>query len=94
MPEMKFRVRWPDDSVSSCYSPSLIIKDYFVVGQPYTLSDFVSKSRESLTIASERVKAKFGFYCTGASAQLTEIETRAARFAGHANAHVIVEAFE
>lgn len=84
MPEMRFRVRWPDDSESLCYSPSLIIKEYFTPGDSYPLDDFVRRSREALTIASERVKQKYGFYCTAASAQLEEIERIAARFAGTA----------
>ncbi|NJD08456.1 MAG: MSMEG_0570 family nitrogen starvation response protein [Methylococcaceae bacterium] len=82
MPEMRFRVRWPDDSESLCYSPSLIIKEYFNPGDSYPLDDFVRRSREALTIASERVKQKYGFYCTAASAQLEEIERTAERFAG------------
>ena len=32
MPEMRFRIRWPDGSTESCYSPSLVIKDYFAAG--------------------------------------------------------------
>jgi uncharacterized repeat protein (TIGR04042 family) len=94
MPQMQFRVRWPDKSVSSCYSPSLVIKDYFEVGQSYPLSDFVRRSREALNIASERVKQKYGFYCTGAMGQLVEINETAARFAGDADARVVVESFE
>jgi len=87
-------VRWPDKSVSSCYSPSLVIKDYFQVGQSYPLSDFLRRSREALNIASERVRQKYGFYCTGAMGQLAEIDKTAARFADDADARVVVEAFE
>jgi uncharacterized repeat protein (TIGR04042 family) len=94
MPEMQFRVRWPDKTVSSCYSPSLVIKDYLEVGQSYPLVDFVRRSREALNIASERVRQKYGFYCTGAMGQLAEIDQTAARFAGDADARVVVEAFE
>ena len=93
MPEMTFRVRWPDDSVSDCYSPSLVIKDYFEVGARYPLGDFLDRSRTSLTIAGERVKAKFGFYCTGASAQLQQIEDKAMTFEGVPAATVTIEAF-
>ena len=28
MPEMRFRIRWPDGSTESCYSPSLVVKDF------------------------------------------------------------------
>lgn len=94
MPQMRFRVRWPDDTVTSCYSPSLVIKDYFEVGQAYALEDFVARSRESLTIASARVKAKYGFSCTAAAEQLQAITDRAAEFAGAAQAQVIIEGFD
>ena len=32
---MRFHIRWPDGRSESCYSPSLVIKDYFVVGTDY-----------------------------------------------------------
>ena len=32
MPEMHFHIRWPDGTSETCYSPSLVIKDYFTVG--------------------------------------------------------------
>ena len=43
MPEMRFRIRWPDGSSESCYSPSLVIKDYFAVGTDYALADFLAR---------------------------------------------------
>jgi uncharacterized repeat protein (TIGR04042 family) len=94
MPEMQFRVRWPDKTVSSCYSPSLVIKDYLEVGKSYALSDFLRRSRDALNIASERVKQKYGFYCTSAMGQLAEINQTAERFSADADARVVVEAFE
>src|SRR5271170_6318585 len=32
MPEMHFHIRWPDGKRESCYSPSLVIKDYSALG--------------------------------------------------------------
>lgn len=93
MPEMRFRVRWPDQSETLCYSPSLIIKEYFNVGESYALADFVNRSREALDIASKRVQQKYGFFCTGAMDQRAEIEATAARFADFENPRVLVEAF-
>ncbi len=61
MPEMRFRIRWPDGMAESCYSPSLVIKDYLTPGEAYPLVDFVARSRTALTIASDRVKARYGF---------------------------------
>jgi putative flavoprotein involved in K+ transport len=77
MPEMHFTVRWPDGQEHRCYSPSLIVRDYLAVGQSYALPAFVERSRTMLTVAAERVKDKFGFYCSAAMDQLQEIEARA-----------------
>jgi uncharacterized repeat protein (TIGR04042 family) len=94
MPEMRFRIRWPDGSAESCYSPSLVIKDYFAVGDDYALADFLARCRTALGIASERVRAKYGMPCSRALAQLARIETIATAFAGDLAARVAVDAFE
>ncbi|HEY8982622.1 MAG TPA: MSMEG_0570 family nitrogen starvation response protein [Streptomyces sp.] len=91
MPEMYFHVRWPDGVTQRCYSPSTIVADYFVSGGRYELADFVERSRTALGIAGERVKEKFGFFCTGAFDQLTQIERTAATYAGVSGAEVTVE---
>lgn len=93
MPEMHFRVRWPDGSKTLCYSPSRVIQEFFNPGQSYELNEFIARSRESLAIASERVRRKYGFACTSAMSQLGKIETIAARFATHDSAQVWVEEF-
>jgi uncharacterized repeat protein (TIGR04042 family) len=80
MPEMRFRVRWPDQSESLCYSPSLVIKDFLEPGNSYPLEEFVSRSREALEIASERVRQKYGYTCSSAMSQLADIEAIATRF--------------
>ena len=92
MPEMHFRIRWPDGRREACYSPSLVIKDFFAAGESYPLADFLAKSRDALTIASERVKARYGFPCSLALGQLGRIEA-AAEGQDPAGA-VLVEAFE
>jgi len=52
MPAMHYRLRWPDASESTCYSPSLVIKDYFETGASYELPPlgwrFVQKSTVNL----------------------------------------------
>jgi uncharacterized repeat protein (TIGR04042 family) len=80
MPEIRFQIQWPDGSQETCYSPSLIVKDYFAPAQDYLLEDFVTRSRTALQIASDRVKAKYGYPCGLALGQLDEIESRAAQF--------------
>ena len=80
MPEMWFVVRWPDGASETCYSPSLVIRDYFREGERYPLADFLDRSRTALNIASDRVKAKYGRPCRLALGQLDAIESAAARF--------------
>jgi uncharacterized repeat protein (TIGR04042 family) len=92
VPEMHFRVLFPDGEELLCYSPSLVVRDYLEVGGVYPVHDFVERSRAMLTIASERVKTKFGHYCSAAMDQLATIEARAAAF--DPGAPVTVVAFE
>jgi len=94
MPVMHFHLRWPDGSETRCYSPSLVVRDYLVPGQHYPLADFLKRTREALGIASERVRAKYGFACSQAMDQLAEIEAIAGRFDGRPDAHVTVTAFD
>ena len=93
MPEMHFSVRWPDNSTSDCYSPSLVIKDYLEVGKSYPVPEFVDRSRTALNIASARVQEKYGYMCSSAMDQLSQIERSASRFADHDNPLVVIEAF-
>lgn len=94
MPEMYFRIRWPDGKQENCYSPSLVIKEHFAPGEDYDIVQFLDRSRTALTIASERVRAKYGFACSSALDQLAKIETGCARFADVAGARVTVDSFE
>jgi uncharacterized repeat protein (TIGR04042 family) len=93
MPEMHFIVRWPDGGEMRCYSPSLIVREYLQVGGRYPVAEFVARSRTMLNIASERVKAKYGYYCTAAMEQLAVIEAQAEAVAAAA-AFVTVVGFE
>jgi uncharacterized repeat protein (TIGR04042 family) len=93
MPEMRMSVCWPDGTNESCYSPSLVLKDYFEAGRSYAIADFRDRSRIALAIASERVEAKFGFPCSRAADQLARIEERCRAFAALPGAQVRVEAF-
>lgn len=92
MPELYFHVRWPDGESQRCYSPSTVVEEYFTPGGTYGVVDFVERSRQSLGIAGERVREKYGFSCAGASDQLAEIERTAATYARVPGATVAVEA--
>jgi len=94
MPEMHFHVAWPDGTSERCYSPSLVIKDYFAVGRSYELAEFLARSRAALNIASERVRAKYGHPCGRALAQLARIESRSKQFTNATNSRVAIDGFE
>jgi uncharacterized repeat protein (TIGR04042 family) len=80
MPEIRFQIQWPDGSQELCYSPSLVVQDYFAPGDRLPLEEFAQRSRTALTIASDRVQAKFGFPCSLALGQLQAIEAKVASF--------------
>ena len=94
MPEINFRVRWPDGREESCYSPSLVVKKYFEPGTAYPVAEFVNRARESLTIASDRVQAKYGFPCSRALGQLQRIEKTSQQYTDAANETVQIIQFE
>ena len=80
MPEINFKIQWPDGIQQNCYSPSLVVKQYFTPGETYELTEFVEKSRTALKIASDRVKKAYGFPCSIALEQLKQIESKASEY--------------
>jgi len=78
VPEMTFTVRWPDGKVADHYSPSLVIHDHLDEGATYSVADFRERSATALNLASERVRARYGFACTSAAASLDGIDELAA----------------
>ena len=93
MPETRFKVRWPDGSDAVCYSPSSIVKSYFELDRDYVIADFVARSQTALTIASDRVHAKYGRACGLALGQLAEIEAKALEFSSQPQSLVRVLEF-
>jgi len=94
MPEMRFVIRWPDGSAETCYSPSLVVKDFFAPGESYLLAEFLERSRSALNRASERVEAKYGWRCSRALAQLARIEAAAKTFSDVPGGLVTIATFE
>ncbi len=93
MPVMLFKVRWPDGTVETHYSPSTVIQDFFEVGRTYALADFLDQCRRGLHAASARVASVYGGAgCSRAMAQLAAIEAKAGREADK-TAPVRIEAF-
>jgi uncharacterized repeat protein (TIGR04042 family) len=93
MPEMLYRLRWPDRTETECYSPSLVIREFFEAGAEYDLEEFLRRVREATAIASERVRAKYGQPCSRALAQLGAIEDEAQRFVDQEGARVVMLSF-
>jgi MSMEG_0570 family protein len=89
MPEVIFTVQLPDGTTKECYSPSTIVHRYFVVGEEMPVAEFLQRSRAALAAASERVRAKFGYSCSSASAQLAEIERWISEEPSHAIIRII-----
>jgi len=80
MPEIRFQIQWPDGTFDTCYSPSLVVQDYFEAGQSYELSDFIQRSNDALNIAIDRVNAKFGYPCGLAIGQLEMLNAKAKNY--------------
>lgn len=91
MPERHLLVRWPDGPAQRIYSPSTVVEEYFTTGQKYPVADFVARSREALGIASDRVRAAYGFPCSNAARSLSAVEEHARR---HPAGEVTVEGIE
>ncbi|MBO1359794.1 MSMEG_0570 family nitrogen starvation response protein [Acetobacter sacchari] len=93
MPEMIFRVRWPDGKETDCYSPSLVIRDHFEPGEDYPIHEFLEKADVALTEASERVRVRYGFPCSRALGQLHAIRQAGAPFLNLPDAQVRILSF-
>lgn len=78
MPEMSVTVSWPGGRVEEHYSPSLVMHDYLRPGVAYTIEDFARRARTGLDEAGERVRAKYGLYCTSAAESANRIGELAA----------------
>jgi uncharacterized repeat protein (TIGR04042 family) len=93
MPVVNFHVTWPDDSQSKCYSPSQVIKEHLEEGKEYALNEFMTRVTTALNLASERVRAKYGFACSSAQDQLEVLQNYAAKYADLNNPIVKVTKF-
>ena len=89
MPELRFQVRLPDGREQSCYSPSLVVKELLSEDTAYPVFEFMARVRAALTIGAERVRVKYGFYCSAAHDQLGQLERTLARFDPDAQVRVL-----
>ena len=76
MPAVNFKLAWPDGEQQEYYCPSTVIYHYFEAGQQISQSDFSENITAALNAASDRVHAKFGYYCSAASAELQKINDK------------------
>lgn len=90
MPVVDFTLRWPDGEHQRCSSPSTVIFEHFESGQTFPVPELVARMRVALEAASERVRARYGFACTGAAEQLSAIEAAASRYPGDAGPVTVV----
>ncbi|CAA0092994.1 Uncharacterised protein [Zhongshania aliphaticivorans] len=90
MPALNFTVRWPDNSVDICYSPSTVLLEHLKEHQHYPLNDFLHRTQLALNKASDRVEQKYGYQCSSAMDQLARIKTKAKHFGQHDNETVEV----
>lgn len=80
MPAVSFILRWPDGVEQRCTSPSTVIHEHLAPGTSLRVGEFVDRSAVAMDAASERVRARYGFACTGAAEQQAAIERAAARY--------------
>ena len=64
MPEVHLTLEWPDGRTSELYSPSTVILDHLRPGQSLPVGQLHHRGIEALHLASERVRARYGFSCT------------------------------
>jgi uncharacterized repeat protein (TIGR04042 family) len=89
MPEMHFQIRWPNGDEERCYSPSLVITELISADKTYPVYEFMERVGAGLRIAAERVRAKYGFYCSAAQEQLATLEHHAKAFEPFAPVRVL-----
>jgi uncharacterized repeat protein (TIGR04042 family) len=89
MPEVIFTIQLPDGLTKKCYSPSTVVLDHFRRGEEMSVAEFAARSRKAFPAASERVRAKFGFACSSAAAQLANIEEWTRTYANDAKIRIL-----
>jgi uncharacterized repeat protein (TIGR04042 family) len=88
MPEVHFRVEWPDAKTAEYYSPSTAVHAHIKAGESYPLPEFLERTRTAMRQASERVRMKYGYYCSSAMDTLSQIESAAEAFEAQPDARV------
>jgi uncharacterized repeat protein (TIGR04042 family) len=74
MPEVRLTLEWPDGRTSKLYSPSTVILDYLGPGESLPVGQLHDRGIEALRLASERVRARYGFACTRTDEERQRLE--------------------
>ena len=77
MPEVYFEVRWPDGRRERYYSPSRAVRTQLEQGRAYRTPEFIEHVESAMLVASERVRAKYGYACSSAADTLARIRAQA-----------------
>ena len=88
MPEVRFKLEWPDGQFSTLYSPSTVILEYFKAGDVYRISEFESVGVKALRLASDRVRARYGFACTRPDEEESQLLQWTSRYRPEQNVRV------
>jgi uncharacterized repeat protein (TIGR04042 family) len=89
MPEVWFKIQLPDGVTKACYSPSSVVRKHFSQGEEMSVAEFLVRSREALTAASNRVFARRGFRCSAVIAQLESIQKWTSEYASDATVRIL-----
>ncbi len=89
MPVTYVNIEWPNEETDEVYSPSSVIKEYFKPGETLTIEDFLNKCNQSLSLASERVRVKFGYACTSAISETERINKKCTIFTASDSVKII-----
>lgn len=79
MPTIYFEITWPDGDKKTYYSPSTVIREHLKSGEQYSLEEFSERINAALNAASERVRERFGYYCSAAADELYQINSKLKR---------------
>jgi uncharacterized repeat protein (TIGR04042 family) len=74
---MHFSIEWPNGRTERCYSPSYVVEEHLSEGADYPVPEFLERTARALEIASERVRARYGFACSSALDQLAALRAAA-----------------
>jgi uncharacterized repeat protein (TIGR04042 family) len=89
MPEIVFTIQLPDGMTKECYSPSSVVRKHFQPDEEMSVAEFLARSRLAFAAARDRVRAKFGFACSSAAAQLASIEDWTRSYASDATIRIL-----